>query len=105
MSQAPNKMTDDEIKQEFIRLSPDRHTLQVTTISWNGHEPHGKWTNVAKIPQGSTKGDVDSLINQVLADSKYFARCQKCQELNPRGWMHDDTICQSCAVEHLGVVY
>ena len=98
-------MTDDEIKQQFIRLSPDGSALQVETISWNGHEPHGNWINVAKVSQGSTQGDVDSLINQLLSDSKYFARCQKCQELNPIGWMHDDTICQSCAEEHLGVVY
>lgn len=34
-----------------------------------------------------------------------FRTCQRCNRIQPPEFMHGDGICQSCAQEHLGVVY
>jgi hypothetical protein len=98
-------MTDHEIKLEFIRLSPDASRLQVKTISWDGHDPMDTWVDFEPIDENASPADIDTAINKALADKRYFSRCQKCQTLNPDGWMHDSKICQSCAEQYLGVVY
>lgn len=98
-------MTDDEIKLEFIRLSPDGSRLQVKTISWDGQDPTEAWIDYERISEDASPADVDAAINKALADTRYFSRCQKCQTLKPIGWMHDSKICQSCAEPYLGVAY
>ena len=98
-------MTDDEIKLEFIRLSPDGSHLQVKTISWNGHVPTDAWIDYDPISEDASPTDVDAAMNKALADTRYFSRCEKCQTLNPDGWMHDSKICQGCAQQYLGIVY
>ena len=98
-------MTDDEIKLEFIRLSPDGSHLQVKTISWNGHVPTDAWIDYDPISEDASPTNVDAAMNKALADTRYFSRCQKCQTLKPDGWMHDSKICQGCAQQHLGVAY
>lgn len=98
-------MTDDEIKLEFIRLFPDGSRLQVNTISWNGHVPTDAWINYERISKDASPSDVDAAMNKALADTRYFRRCQKCQTLNPIGWMNDSKICQECAQQYLGIVY
>jgi hypothetical protein len=98
-------MTDHEIKLEFIRLSPDGSRLQVKTISCDGHVPTDTWVDYEPIPEDASPADIDAAMNKALADKRYFRRCQKCQTLNPIGWMEDSRICQSCAEQYLGVVY
>ena len=98
-------MTDDEIKLEFIRLSPDGSHLQVKTISWDGHDPMDAWIDYQIDGVESCEHDVDAAMNKALADKRYFRRCQKCQTLNPIGWMNDSKICQECAQQYLGIVY
>ena len=98
-------MTDDEIKLEFIRLSPDGSRLQIKTISWDGHDPMDAWIDFEPIDENASPTDVDAAMNKALADKRYFRRCQKCQTLNPIGWMDDSKICQSCAEQYLGILY
>ena len=98
-------MTDDEIKLEFIRLSPEGSRLQVKTISLDGHVPTDTWVDYEPIPENASQTNIDAAINKALADERYFSRCQKCQTLNPIGWMNDSGICQSCAEQYLGIAY
>jgi hypothetical protein len=98
-------MTDDEIKLEFIRSSSDGSRLQIKTISWDGHVPTDAWINYDSVSEDASPADVDAAMNKALADTRYFSRCQKCQTLNPDGWMHDSKICQGCAEPYLSVAY
>jgi hypothetical protein len=98
-------MTDHEIKLEFIRFSPEGSRLQVKTISWDGHVPTDTWIDYEPIDENASPTDIDAAMNKALADKRYFSRCQKCQTLNPDGWMHDSKICQSCAEQYLGILY
>jgi hypothetical protein len=98
-------MTDHEIKLEFIRLSPEGSRLQVKTISWDGQDPTEAWLDYERISKDASPAAVDAAMNKALADERYFSRCQKCQTLNPIGWMNDSGICQSCAEQYLGILY
>jgi hypothetical protein len=48
---------------------------------------------------------LDSKIQEILDNEQYFKVCQECGKRKPRGWMHNDGICQSCAENNHGVVY
>ena len=99
-------MTDEEIKRQFIRISPSGNRLEVETISWDGpHTPTSKWVDFGPIPKTAGTVEINAVMERALACKRFFRRCETCKILNPLGWMHDARICQGCAQRDLGVVY
>lgn len=101
-------MNDKEIISEFIQVKKGNDGIQllVRGISWpHPHEPVSSWTVASVLPQTSSSQELDSKIQEILDNKQYFEICQACGERNPRGWMHNDSICQSCAEDNHGVVY
>lgn len=99
------KMTDEEIKQEFVRVSPCGQRLEVSVISWNGHSPTSAWVDFGPIPKDAGPVETSQAVERILVSERFFRRCQTCKTLNPVGLMHDANICQGCAERDLGIVY
>ncbi len=101
-------MNDKEIISEFIQVKNGNDGIQllVRGISWpHPHEPVSSWTVASVLPQTSSSQELDSKIQEILGNEQYFKVCQECGKRKPRGWMHNDGICQSCAENNHGVVY
>jgi hypothetical protein len=99
-------MTDEEIKRQFIRISPSGNRLEVETISWDGpHTPTSAWVDFGPIPKNADTVEIDAVMETALANTRFFRRCETCKMLKPLGWMHDAKICQGCAERDLGVVH
>lgn len=78
----------------------------VRTIEWpSPHTPKSRWVTACDFGPDATEHDVEVTIQKLLDDARFFGVCTRCGEKNPVGWMHSQTICQSCAERHLGVVY
>lgn len=98
-------MTDEEIKQQFIRVSPSGDRLEVLVISWDGHTPVDAWVNFELLPEGAGRVEIEAATEKALGSKRFFRRCRRCKQLKPLGWMNDSKMCQSCAEQFLGVVY
>jgi ribosomal protein L40E len=101
-------MNDKEIISEFIQVKQKEDGLHILVrgISWpHPYEPGSSWTVASVLPQTSSSQEVDFKIQEILGNKQYFQICQECGERNPCGWMHNDSICQSCAENNHGVVY
>lgn len=101
-------MNDKEIASEFMQVKQENDGIHILVcdISWpHHHEPVSSWTVASVLPKASSTQEVDFKIQAILQNKKYFQICQECGERNPRGWMHNEVICQSCAEKNHGVVY
>jgi hypothetical protein len=100
-------VTDEELIAESFRLEPvgEGARLLVRRIWWDGHQPQAEWDLVAERSGLLSPEEHHQFMRQALGDPRYFRRCGRCGELQPSGWMHDATTCQTCAERHLGVVY
>ena len=97
-----------DLREEFLAVQRGRGGLviKVREIHWDGpHTPREEWVVYRELPQHAAADDVQAVIDAALSDPRYFRSCTRCGEKNPVGWMHSDTVCQSCAERHLGVVY
>ena len=100
--------TDDDLRAEFIRIDrkQSKTLIRVRTITWQGsHTPKARWVTALDLAPGASERDIEASIQAILGDARFFRVCVRCGERNPTGWMHSETICQSCAEHHLGVVY
>jgi hypothetical protein len=100
--------TDKELLEEFTEAKSTHEgiALRVRTISWpEPHNPTSSWRTLLRLPKTATPAEIDAARQELLNNPKFFRICTMCHERNPCGWMHDKTICQSCAEKHLGVVY
>lgn len=78
----------------------------VGVVHWDGaHNPRIEWAYACCAPPESSETTLDGVVTEVLCSLEYFAVCGECGQRNPIGWMHDDSICQSCAERNHGVVY
>jgi hypothetical protein len=101
-------MEEDELRREFIRVDSDTRgrRISVCTIEWPGPgTPVSTWLTVWELSPDSTDSAVKLEIDGLIRVSEYFAVCVECGQRMPRGWMHDDRICQPCAERNHGVVY
>ena len=97
-------MNDEQLIKEFIRAERSEHGVEITVceIEWpTPSEPVSHWTIVSLLPLDASEAQIDTAVRAVLVDSRFFGVCATCRERNPNGWMHDDTVCQSCS----GAVY
>ena len=96
----------------IVRINGNKVSIAVFSIRWDGPgEPTVRPKQLAtlnwkRLPSATTMMTLHGLISAAIEirRSKY-RKCEKCEEIKPPEWMHDEDICQSCAERHLGVVY
>ena len=96
----------------IVRINGTKVSIAVFSIRWDGPgEPTVRPKQLAtlnwkRLPSSTTMTTLHGLISAAIEirRSKY-RKCEKCEEIKPPEWMHDEDICQSCAERHLGVVY
>lgn len=101
-------MDDEELTQEFVRVQRDADGAKVLVgvIYWEGaYNPRVEWECARVVPLESSDSALEGIVAELLGSEEYFAVCDECGMRNPLGWMSDDSICQSCAVQNHGVVY
>ncbi len=101
-------MNHDRLIQQFTRVKamPDGLRVECQVISWpHPSRPSSRWKRVNTLPTGSTAEEIGAARRLLLQDSRFFGACGMCRERQPVGWMDSERVCQSCAAEHLGVVY
>ncbi len=101
-------MNHDQLIQQFTRVKarPEGLRVECQVISWpHPHRPRSRWVKVETLPTGSTAEEIGAARRLMLQDARFFGVCKMCRERKPKGWMHGERVCQSCAAEHLGVVY
>lgn len=102
------KENDQKIVSEFVRAvrSEKALTVVVNTVDWDDPgTPKPKWQVACELPVDSSEEDTEKTKLTILSDSRFFNICTECSERNPIGWMHDGSICQSCAEQNHGVVH
>lgn len=87
-------------------------TISEYTVAWKSpHTPVIEAEKVGtlnweQIPATALKETLRELITKTIEIRRAkYRTCEKCGETNPPEWMHSDDVCQSCAEQHLGVVY
>lgn len=97
---------DHQLIEDFVRIKEysDVIVIFVGDIHWSGHEPSVEWVPLLALPIYTQPSKVQKQAASVLNRKRYFAVCQECAQRQPKGWMHDDDICHSCA-EKQGVIY
>ncbi|MEX1027240.1 MAG: hypothetical protein WD049_04435 [Candidatus Paceibacterota bacterium] len=96
----------------IVRVGGSKVSIAVYSVRWEGpHTPVVRPKQLAtlnwkRLPASSTMVMLHGLITAAieLRRAKY-RKCEKCGETKPPEWMHGEKICQSCAEQHLGVVY
>lgn len=96
----------------IVRVGPKKVSVAIFSVRWEG--PHTPVVypkelavlNWKRIPAAQMLMTLHTMIESAreLRRSRY-RKCERCGETNPPEWMHDERTCQSCAEEHLGVVY
>ncbi len=97
-----------DLRKEFIEVERvrDEVVIQVREIYWDApHTPHSQLVIFCKLPGHATEEQVADAVNAALSNPRFFGTCERCQRRLPKGWMHEEALCQSCAERHLGVVY
>ena len=101
-------MTDEELIADFVKAerTPGAVRIMVADISWpSPSQPETTWQEVGSLPATATDEEIATARQQAVTDTRYFAMCGTCREKQPVGWMHDDSICQSCASRDHGILY
>lgn len=95
-----------------VQFEGEEIVVSVFAVHWHGpHSPEIAPEKFASIGCSEvTKSELTSRLSPLIAKAREtrrarFRQCKRCAELNPPEWMHGDSICQSCAERHLGVVY
>ena len=103
-----------ESGEVIVDIFYDGIEVLVFGVFWDGpHTPKVKGKSLKRIawtdlPQKAEEalGVLGTLVQKVRRlRAASFRRCEECGESNPPGWMHDVSICQSCAERCHGVVY
>jgi hypothetical protein len=101
-------MTDRELRKEFIRIEKTQNEVQILVheIRWDGpHTPIHTWAVGKSLPATASDTEIENAAVSILRDDRYFRACLECGECKPIGWMHNERICQGCAVANHGIVH
>lgn len=101
-------MNDRELLKEFVRVerTESRVRILVREIRWDGPaEATSTWAVGQELHATATEAEANSVAASIIQDDRYFSDCHECGERNPLGWMHDERICQRCAVANHQIVY
>lgn len=96
----------------IVRMTGSKISIAEFTVRWEGpHTPVVRPRQVAtlnwqRLPASETMMLLHMLIEAARSTRRSkFRTCERCGETKPPEWMHGESICQSCAEQHLGVVY
>ncbi len=101
-------MNDQELLSRFIKVEtrPKDTQISVCLITWSGpHTPESHWQVVTVLPPDTDTQSIAKASGKILHDKRFFRVCEECQQRNPDGWMHGESICQGCASKKYGIVY
>lgn len=101
-------MDDGELFKEFVKVERAEGGVRISVrqISWNGPaESVSDWAVAKDLHPATTQAEAETAARAILEDERHFRVCRECAERNPLGWMHDEVICQGCALDDHGVVY
>jgi len=110
--EAIGRLIGGEPAEVIVTVSPTTVTVEAYAARWNG--PHelvtaGRQVGVFPLPTADEPGllaAVKAAIGQARAIRlATYRTCTHCGQTNPPEWMHDQTVCQTCAERDLGVVY
>jgi len=96
----------------IVRISSSKVSIAMYSVRWEApHRPVVRPKQLAtlnwkRLLAPTTMVTLHGLISAAveLRRAKY-RKCEKCGETKPPEWMHGEEVCQSCAEQHLGVVY
>lgn len=95
-----------------VHLSEGELKVSVFAVRWEGpHTPVVTPERLASLNwQRIPASRLTSVLHEVIAAavelrSSTYRKCERCGEMNPPEWMHNENTCQSCAERHLGVVH
>ena len=95
-----------------VRMNRTKVTVAIFRVEWEGsHTPVVRpqvlatlsWRRLPAIRMMMTLHDMIAIAKEIR--KARYRKCERCGETKPPEWMHNATICQSCAEKHLGVVY
>jgi hypothetical protein len=96
----------------IVRVSGSKVSVAAFSVRWEGpHTPvvrpkHFATLSWKRVPASTLFMTLHGLVRSVCEARKArYRRCERCGELKPPEWMHDQKTCQSCAERHLGVVH
>ena len=101
-------MNDTELLKDFVRVERTGKQVQILVrkIRWEGpHTPIHTWVVGKSLPATASESEIENATVGILRDPRYFQACLESRERKPLGWMHDQSICQGCAVTNHGVVH
>ena len=101
-------MNHDRLIQQFTRVkaSPEGLSVECQVISWpHPSRPRSRWVKVETLAAATPEEEILAARLRLLKMPRFFGVCRMCRERKPKGWMHSERVCQSCAEAKLGVVY
>jgi hypothetical protein len=89
-----------------VRDDGDWVVIDVAQIFWpSSSDPDVIWHPIKTLDKPCTAEQILRMRQQLLKRKTFFGLCELCQKRHAQGHMHNNRICQSCASDHLGVVY
>jgi hypothetical protein len=101
-------MTDTELLDEFTKAQRSEIgvAIRVCRITWpHPHKPKSRWETAFMLSANSNDQEIHLARMKLLKEKNYFGVCSECHERKPKGWMHEDGLCQACASDNHDVVY
>ena len=101
-------MSTDKLINDYFRVERTEREIfiLVRTVGWEGPATQvDTWVVGRFLPRDTTDKDLQAAVDEILADRRFFAECWECGQLHAVGRMHDERICQSCAIANHRVVY
>jgi hypothetical protein len=104
--------TGGDPAEVIVQLTRSRITVWEYAATWEGpHTPVVRPIRVGSVvwPRLSAPHSI-SAVHALIEGARQsrrskFGTCRYCDRSHPPEFMHDDEVCQGCAVKHLGVVY
>ena len=94
----------DDLTQ--VRYDDDFVVIEVAQVFWmSSSHPCAVWHPVTILSKGSSDAQILRAKRNTLKRKTFFGFCELCQKRHAKGHMHNSSICQNCASDHLGVVY
>ena len=94
--------TDPKPPEDFL----GQWVFEVAVVTWDGpYDPSLTWKPFRYWKTEPDEARITRAKEAALRATRFFKLCSYCKKINNAGHMCDNTTCQSCASEHLGVVY
>jgi len=101
-------VNDPDVIKECIRVEARSGSTRILVyeVFWKGPYEHVvHWTEVQSLSVQAGSGEVETAVQRLLENPRFFGLCVACSQRRPTGWMHNEEICRSCSWPVLGVVY